>query len=58
MKLAEVWDFTARVESFYIKDGTAMSLKPMNLMSMVIHFLQSVFYKDQYIHFFGKVLIF
>ena len=27
MKLAEVWDFTARVESFYIKDGTAMSFK-------------------------------
>ena len=27
MKFAEIWDFTARVESFYIKDGVATSFK-------------------------------
>jgi hypothetical protein len=27
VKLIEVWDFTARVESFYIKDGVATSFK-------------------------------
>ena len=27
MKFAEIWDYTARVESFYIKNGTAISFK-------------------------------
>ena len=27
MKIAEIWDFTAYLESFYIKDGKAMSFK-------------------------------
>lgn len=27
MKLAEIWDFTSNTESFYVKDGTAMSFK-------------------------------
>ena len=27
MKLVEIWDFTGNTESFYVKDGTAMSFK-------------------------------
>jgi hypothetical protein len=27
MKFAEVWDYTSNVESFYVKDGTAISFK-------------------------------
>ena len=27
MKLAEVWDYTGHLESFYVKDNTALSYK-------------------------------
>ena len=48
MKLIEVWDYTARVESFYIKDGVATSFrtaprKPDDLSARVFRDVHTLF---------------